>query len=173
MWGSNSWTKRSWPEPKSDAQSTEPSKCPKLLSVRITPAIVNVTSGHKPRTNSLDPILFFSPLEISLVLIWVWPLVRGWRTPAWPHIICLKCASLEVWTLNKEHVKHLTLWECFWKVRSQWLFYALDFDPHLDFCRIFKTINTSPKQRTFLFCLLNVSYSWPNQSANMWVFKSH
>ena len=30
MWGSNSWTQRSWPEPKSDAQPTEPPRCPIL-----------------------------------------------------------------------------------------------------------------------------------------------
>ena len=28
MWGSNSWTTRSWLEPKSDAQLTEPLRCP-------------------------------------------------------------------------------------------------------------------------------------------------
>ena len=28
MWGLNSWTSRSWPEPKSDIQPTEPPSCP-------------------------------------------------------------------------------------------------------------------------------------------------
>ena len=30
-WGSNSWTARSWPEPKSDAPLTEPPRCPKTF----------------------------------------------------------------------------------------------------------------------------------------------
>ena len=35
MRGLNSWTVRSWPEPKSDAQLTEPLKCPNLYPVFI------------------------------------------------------------------------------------------------------------------------------------------
>ena len=35
MWGSNPWTVRSWPEPKLDAQPTEPPKCPYISWILI------------------------------------------------------------------------------------------------------------------------------------------
>ena len=34
-WGSNSQTMRSWPEPKSDASLTEPTRCPCIFSKRV------------------------------------------------------------------------------------------------------------------------------------------
>ena len=40
MWDLNSWTMRSWPEPKSDAQLTEPSRAP--LGVLSIPTIMRI-----------------------------------------------------------------------------------------------------------------------------------
>ena len=56
-WGSNSWAVRSWPELKSDAQPTEPPRCPELFSLkRLILRYVNFTSGHDLTVHGFEPL---------------------------------------------------------------------------------------------------------------------
>ena len=64
MRGSNSWTVRSWPGPKSDASPTEPPRCPYIFFIQSS------IDGHLHCRHVLTPVNYVAVNMRELITLW-------------------------------------------------------------------------------------------------------